>query len=474
MHSIRQKRFGEMERHAGGNLRLHRHRRGLGRLRGGGASVGVGALPRAAARGRPARQLSLDPRAASATTSSTRTEGCNWKFESEPVAGLNGRTSYQPRGKMLGGTSSINGMVYMRGTSADYDGWRQRGCEGWDYASVLPYFRKAEDQERGENEFHGVGGPLQGDGQPLQERDRRRHHGGGRAGRHPAQSRLQRRDPGWGRLLPDDRRQRPALERGGGLPAARTQPQEPGRRHRCACHAHADRGQARSRRRVPHADRARAGAGTRRGYRLGRRLRLAATPAAVRRRARRSTCRTWASPWCTTCRRSAPTCTIISTRMSPGAARRPITLNDFAMQPDAQGHGGHAYVAVPLRPAVAATASLAGVLVTRTDPRLERPDLQINIFDWSTLERRDGTGIYPAPVPGLHDLSPCTCGPRVAARVRLKSPDPLAPPAIAVQLSRARDTTSRRCSSACVSRARSRATGAASPISPRRCSRAPP
>ena len=54
----------------------------------------------------------------------------NWRFESEPVAGLNGRTSYQPRGKMLGGTSSLNGMVYMRGTPADYDGWRQRGCAG--------------------------------------------------------------------------------------------------------------------------------------------------------------------------------------------------------------------------------------------------------------------------------------------------------------------------------------------------------
>src|SRR5262245_1697306 len=84
----------------------------------------------------------------------------NWRFESEPVPGLNGRTSYQPRGKMLGGTSSLNGMVYMRGTPADYDGWRQRGCVGWDYASVLPFFRKAEDQERGEDEFHGVGGPL--------------------------------------------------------------------------------------------------------------------------------------------------------------------------------------------------------------------------------------------------------------------------------------------------------------------------
>jgi choline dehydrogenase-like flavoprotein len=92
----------------------------------------------------------------------------NWKFESEPVAGLNNRTSYQPRGKMLGGTSSLNGMVYMRGTPADYDGWRQRGCEGWDYASVLPFFKKAENQERGESEFHGIGGPLNVSDQPLQ------------------------------------------------------------------------------------------------------------------------------------------------------------------------------------------------------------------------------------------------------------------------------------------------------------------
>ena len=84
----------------------------------------------------------------------------NWRFESEPVAGLNGRSSYQPRGRMLGGTSSLNGMVYMRGTAADYDGWRQLGCVGWDYESVLTFFRKAENQERGEDEFHGVGGPL--------------------------------------------------------------------------------------------------------------------------------------------------------------------------------------------------------------------------------------------------------------------------------------------------------------------------
>ncbi len=84
----------------------------------------------------------------------------NWMFDREPEKELNGRTLYQPRGKVLGGTSSINGMVYMRGTPTDYDGGRQKGCEGWDYESVLPFFRKAENQERGESEFHGVGGPL--------------------------------------------------------------------------------------------------------------------------------------------------------------------------------------------------------------------------------------------------------------------------------------------------------------------------
>jgi choline dehydrogenase len=76
----------------------------------------------------------------------------NWMYESEPEARLDGRRLYQPRGKVLGGTSSINGMVYMRGNAADYDEWRQRGCTGWDWDGVLPYFKKAEHQERGANE----------------------------------------------------------------------------------------------------------------------------------------------------------------------------------------------------------------------------------------------------------------------------------------------------------------------------------
>ncbi|MCK1517522.1 GMC family oxidoreductase N-terminal domain-containing protein [Bradyrhizobium sp. 190] len=93
----------------------------------------------------------------------------NWLSQSEPEPALNNRVMFQPRGKVLGGTSSINGMLYIRGNPADFDDWRRLGCEGWDYESVLPYFRKAEDNERGADEFHGVGGPLHVSNQPERE-----------------------------------------------------------------------------------------------------------------------------------------------------------------------------------------------------------------------------------------------------------------------------------------------------------------
>jgi choline dehydrogenase len=91
----------------------------------------------------------------------------NWKFESTPQPALGNRRLYLPRGKTLGGTSSINGMVYIRGSHADYDEWRQRGCVGWDWDSVLPYFRKAQNQARGESQYHGTGGPLNVSDQPY-------------------------------------------------------------------------------------------------------------------------------------------------------------------------------------------------------------------------------------------------------------------------------------------------------------------
>jgi len=84
----------------------------------------------------------------------------NWMYQTEPEPGLNGRNVFQPRGKVLGGSSSINGLLYVRGQHEDYDRWRQHGNLGWGFDDVLPYFKKAEDQTRGGDDFHGVGGPL--------------------------------------------------------------------------------------------------------------------------------------------------------------------------------------------------------------------------------------------------------------------------------------------------------------------------
>jgi choline dehydrogenase-like flavoprotein len=84
----------------------------------------------------------------------------NWAFDTVPQPGLNGRKGYQPRGMVLGGSSSINAMIYNRGHRNDYDGWAAEGNAGWSYDEVLPYFKKAEHNERGGDAFHGTGGPL--------------------------------------------------------------------------------------------------------------------------------------------------------------------------------------------------------------------------------------------------------------------------------------------------------------------------
>jgi len=84
----------------------------------------------------------------------------NWAFETVPQAGLEGRRGYQPRGKALGGSSAINAMLYVRGQRQDYDAWRDAGCEGWGFDDVLPYFKRAENNQRGNNLWHGTGGPL--------------------------------------------------------------------------------------------------------------------------------------------------------------------------------------------------------------------------------------------------------------------------------------------------------------------------
>ncbi len=84
----------------------------------------------------------------------------NWGYETAPQPAMKGRRMYQPRGRLLGGSSSVNAMVYMRGQGADYDHWRQLGNAGWGYDDVLPFFKKAETNERIHDNFHGQSGPL--------------------------------------------------------------------------------------------------------------------------------------------------------------------------------------------------------------------------------------------------------------------------------------------------------------------------
>ena len=83
-----------------------------------------------------------------------------WGYASVPQPGLNGRRGYQPRGKVLGGSSSINAMIYTRGHAQDYDAWAAEGNPGWSFADVLPYFKRSEHNERGADAWHGQGGPL--------------------------------------------------------------------------------------------------------------------------------------------------------------------------------------------------------------------------------------------------------------------------------------------------------------------------
>lgn len=89
-----------------------------------------------------------------------RSKAMNWNLKTRSEPGLSGREMFWPRGKTLGGSSSSNAMCYIRGHSHDYDAWAAAGCDGWSYKDVLPYFKRSQNQERGADQYHGVGGPL--------------------------------------------------------------------------------------------------------------------------------------------------------------------------------------------------------------------------------------------------------------------------------------------------------------------------
>lgn len=349
----------------------------------------------------------------------------NWKFESEPVPGLNGRTSYQPRGKMLGGTSSLNGMVYMRGTPADYDGWRQRGCEGWDYASVLPYFRKAEDREDGANEFHGVGGPLKVTNSrfksPIVDAIIAAAQEAGIQRNYDFNGATQDGAGYYQTTVGDGRRWSTAT--------AYLKP-------------------ARNRKNLVVSPESRA---TRILVKDGRAVGVEYhTPQGTR----TAHCRgeivvsggVYGSPQL-----------LLLSGIGPGAHLKDIgvdvvrdlapvganlhdhfnsyvawrskqkgTLNDLAQSPLAKLSAGIRYMFGRSGP-LSMISTFAGIFV-RSDPRFDRPDLQMNVFLWS-IEKRDATGIYAHKWPGF-SISPVHLRPEGRGRVSLKSRDPLAAPKI--------------------------------------------
>jgi choline dehydrogenase len=348
----------------------------------------------------------------------------NWMFESEPEKELNGRTLYQPRGKVLGGTSSINGMVYMRGTPTDYDGWRQRGCEGWDYDSVLPFFKKAENQERGADEFHGVGGPLKVSNpvrSPL--------------GDAMVEAAIEAGVP----ANPDFNG---ARQEGVGYYQTTT-----GNRARWSA-AKAYLKPARNRTNLTVATNAHA---TRVLIEDGRAVGVEYhTPAG----AQTARCRgevivsggVYGSPQLLQLSGLGPAghlqqIGVPVVRDMPGVGShlhdhfntylvwrcsQKVTINDLAMSGMRKLVAGAQYALT--RSGHLSNAGIYAGAFVKSDPRLEQPDLQINMFGWSAMERLR-TGIKPHPFSAF-TMSPVHLRPDGRGTVRLKSPDPLAPPSI--------------------------------------------
>jgi choline dehydrogenase len=349
----------------------------------------------------------------------------NWMFESEPEPELEGRTMYQPRGKVLGGTSSINGMVYMRGNPADYDLWRQRGCEGWDWDSVLPYFKKAEDQERGGDAFHGSGGPLRVSDQAVHWE----------LGDHFIAAALQAG-------LPANNDFNDGEQEGAG-PFQNTTD----RRHRWST-ATAYLRPARRRpnlviRTNAHATRIMVENGRARGVEF----QCEGRPHAARAKGEVIVCGgVYGSPQLLQLSGLGPAAMLQQfgipvVRDIPGVGAdlqdhfyvrmafrctQKITLNDVANNPVKKLVAGLQYLLFHTGPLTSNGICAGGF--ARSDPRLERPDIQLNFSVWSFKERNN-RGVVPHPFPGF-TISAVHLRPDARGSVTLKSPDPLAAPAI--------------------------------------------
>jgi choline dehydrogenase len=349
----------------------------------------------------------------------------NWKFQSAPQPQFNNRRIYVPRGKTLGGTSSINGMVYMRGHPQDYNEWRQRGCVGWDWDSVLPFFRMAENQQRGPSQLHGVGGPLnvsdpiarsrladaliaaaealgiprtddfngprqEGVGYYQTTTSRSRRWSTAKAYLEPARSRANlviRPRCQSTRVLIDSNR------------AVGVEYQSPGGRR--VVRANAEVVVSGGAYGSPHLL-------LLSGLGSGAHLREMGINVVRDMPGVGSNLHDHFS-------------TYLMWRCS-----EPITMNDLENSWARKILAAIRYGV--MRNGPMAVNGIQSGLFTRSDPRLDRPDIQINLLEWSTLERsRDR--VVPHPFPGF-TLGPVHLAPDGRGTVRLASPDPLAAPAI--------------------------------------------
>jgi choline dehydrogenase len=349
----------------------------------------------------------------------------NWKFETAPQPQLNNRRLYLPRGKTLGGSSSINGMVYMRGSHGDYDEWRQRGCTGWDWDSVLPFFKKAENQTHGENEFHGVGGPLHVSDQP---------------------GRFELADAVLAAMVQAGIPRNPDFNGASQEGCGYYQTTSRNRRRWSTAKAYLDPARARPNLVVQtnaHATRVIIEDGRATGveYQTPQGGRIAHTRGEII-----VSGGAYGSPQLLLLSGLGPAqhlqdmdIPVVRDMPAVGAnlhdhfnsyvswrCSKPITLNDLENSAWRKLSAGVRYGLFRSGP-MASNGIHAG-LFTRSDPRLERPDIQINLFEWSVLERSKDR-VVPHPFPGF-TMSPVHLRPDGRGTVRLASPDPLAPPKV--------------------------------------------
>ena len=235
----------------------------------------------------------------------------NWLYATEPEPDMNNRTLIQPRGKVLGGSSSINGLLYIRGQPQDFDHWRQLGNAGWSFEDVLPFFRRAEHQERGADALHGTGGPLAvsnvSEPHPLCEAFIEAAQQAGFPRNDDFNGPTQEGVGYFQLTTRNGRRCSTAV----GYLARSAAPAQPQDRDRRPNQPRSVFRPARHRRRIPARRHHARGARARRGDRRRRRVQFAATASALRTGAGGPAAIARHHPWSPTCRASAPTCRTI-------------------------------------------------------------------------------------------------------------------------------------------------------------------